>query len=179
MRSLQDLDAKLSELTGAFASVATDARFQFICTLANEPMIEQQAYEGIYLIETKPSGPYRDFSSWISAFRMEWEHPTFKKSFTPNMKNKRIAFHSTLMEWMPLYIGKSKNVASRVWEHINLALPDRTFALKLRARPSVRLCDYRLSTINLRALGIRNYDLIAPALESAMREKLHPLVGRQ
>lgn len=179
MNSLQHLDSELSKLRSAFSQVAADVSFEHVCSLTNEPLIDQQTYEGVYLIEMRTSGPHRDLASWFAAFQAEWEHPSFKDKFTPNTKKKRIAAHTSLAEWMPLYVGKSKKVSARIWEHLNLELQAKTFALKLRQRPSLKLRDFRLSTINLTALGIKNYDLVAPALEQAMRNKFNPLVGKQ
>ena len=179
MNSIQVLDAELCKLQQAFSRVAADAEFNYVCSLSNEALIKQQAYKGIYLIEIRTTGPHKDLASWFTAFQADWEHPKFKSSFTPNTKKKRIAAHRTLSEWMPLYIGKAKIVSSRVWEHVDLELQAKTFALKLRQRPTLKLRDFRLSTINLTALDVQNYDLVAPAVEQAMRNKLNPLVGRQ
>lgn len=81
-----------------------------------------------------------------------------------------------LSEWMPVYLGKSKNVARRVLEHINLPLEKTTFALKLKARPAMALRAFRFHALELK---VENYDIIAPALESALRNRLHPLIGKQ
>ena len=77
---------------------------------------------------------------------------------------------------MPLYLGKSKNIAGRVWEHINLKLAQPTTAMKLKERSNMANQRFRLSTIRVE---VENYDLIMPKLESALRDKYNPVLGRQ
>ncbi|MDT8318128.1 MAG: hypothetical protein RQ824_09090 [bacterium] len=77
---------------------------------------------------------------------------------------------------MPLYLGKSKHVGARVLEHINLPLHKTTFALKLKARPTMSTRSFRLHSLQL---PVKNYDLIVPALEAALRNRFHPLIGKQ
>jgi len=100
----------------------------------------------------------------------------FKKKFTPNFKENRIARHVTLPEWLPLYLGKSKKVNTRVMEHINLPLHKSTFALQLKARPGLANRQFRLHTLRL---PVKNHDLIAPVIESALRDRFTPLTGKQ
>jgi len=177
--SLQRLDKELSMLRRAFSEIARDVSFEYIDSLTSEAAIHRQNYQGVYLIELHTSDTHQDLDSWFEAFHAHWDHPRFKDKFTPSTKKKRIAAHKSLLEWMPLYIGKSKKIGARIWEHINLDLDAKTFALKLRQRPELELGKLRLSTINFAKLGIENYDLIAPALEQAMRDRLNPLVGKQ
>lgn len=147
-----------------------------ICPLSDEMTIARHTYPGIYRIDISTAGGPTEIAAWVDALRHEWEHDDFKKSFTPNLKKKRIAQHSTLLEWMPLYLGKSKKVGPRVLEHINLGLKKTTFALKLKARPGMAVRSFRLHTLEL---PVQNYDVIAPALEAALRNRYHPLIGKQ
>lgn len=148
----------------------------FVCELSDETKVATQSFPGIYRIDISTTESACNVSEWIERFRIEWEHDDFKKKFTPNLKKKRIAFHTVLPEWMPLYLGKSKNVSSRVLEHIHLPLEKTTFALKLKARPEME--KYRLRLHVLPVL-VQNYDLIVPALESALRNRFNPLIGKQ
>ena len=176
MNRIAQLDEQLSNLFEGFNAIANDLNINVICDLANESKIEQQKYPGIYLIDISAAGIKSDATEWIEDLRAEWEHEDFLRKFTPNFKKKRIAEHKQLAEWMPLYLGKSKTVGKRVLEHINLGLDKSTFALKLKARAGMAKRQFRLSTLELR---VKNYDLIAPALENALRNRFHPLVGKQ
>jgi hypothetical protein len=88
----------------------------------------------------------------------------------------RIRRHGALLDWMPVYIGKSRDIAGRVAGHINLALDKRTVAMKLKSRPMWNERVFRLSTLHL---PVKYYDVIAPQVEGALRAHVNPLVGRQ
>jgi hypothetical protein len=75
-----------------------------------------------------------------------------------------------------VYLGKSKRVNKRLWEHVNLPIEKPTTALKLASRTNMNLNDFRFSTIKIEVV---NYDLIMPQLESSLRDKHNPLLGRQ
>jgi hypothetical protein len=51
-----------------------------------------------------------------------------------------------------------------------------TFAMKLLARENLKEHTFRLNKIRL---DIRNYDAIVPKLESQLRERINPLIGKQ
>lgn len=176
MLRIMNLDSQLSTLFLDFKKVASELRMEDICELSDEKTVSLQSYPGIYRIDVSSAGSVLSLPAWIEEFRLEWEHDDFFKKFTPNFKLKRIAQHRHLNEWMPLYLGKSKNVGKRVLEHINLGLDKTTYALKLKARPCMRNRRFRLHTLQL---PVKNYNLIVPALESALRDEFHPLVGKQ
>jgi hypothetical protein len=176
MHRLIEMDRQLSEALAPLRDVAATINMPFVCPLREEATIAQQKYPGLYRIDIQTAGAYTNVAEWIAAFQAEWEHEDFKKSFTPNLKKKRICGHHALPEWMPLYLGKSKNVGRRVLEHINLPLNKTTFALKLKARPCMTRRTFRLHALQVQ---VHNYDVIAPALESELRDRLHPLIGKQ
>lgn len=176
MQRIIKLDEHLSTLFTDFQNVANELSMDEICGLEDEETIALQKYAGIYRIDVSSANFTSDLPSWIEEFRAEWEHNDYVKKFTPNFKLKRIAYHKELTDWMPLYLGKSKNVGKRVLEHINLGLEKTTFALKLKARPSMQKRCFRLHALRL---PVKNYNLIVPALESALRERYQPLVGKQ
>lgn len=170
------LDNKLSSLFKNFGRIVQDLEMSLVCDLANTAKIAKQDYQGIYRIDISTKGSSRDLMTWIKEFREEWEHPDFLRRFTPNLKDIRINSHTKLLPWMPLYIGKSKNVGARVLEHINMGLDKNTFALKLAARPTMQNRRFRLHTLEL---PVTNYNILAPALESALRNRFNPIVGKQ
>lgn len=176
MKRILELDAELTRAFTKFKDIANDLQPEYVCSLADEVTIAEQKYAGIYLIEIHTGDKQADAKEWISALRLEWEHPDFLKRFTANFKKKRIRQHISLPEWMPLYIGKSKAVGKRVLEHINLELDKSTYAMKIKARPTMAGREFRLSTLQL---PVVNYGIIAPALESALRDRINPLIGKQ
>jgi hypothetical protein len=176
MHRLPEMDLLLSQALHPILEIAATVEMPFVCLLSDESEIAKQTYPGLYRIDIQTAGAETVLSDWIAALQAEWEHADFKKSFTPNLKKKRILGHSTLPEWMPFYLGKSKNVAKRVLEHINLPVDKTTFALKLKARPTMATRVFRLHTLKMQ---VNNYDVIVPAFESALRNRLHPLIGKQ
>lgn len=176
MHRILTLDQQLTSLFADIEDIANDLALPLICLLSDEETIRKQTYPGIYRIDVYTGGTATDVSAWIETFRSEWEQDDFKKKSTPNLKKKRILQHQQLPEWMPLYLGKSKNVGARVLDHINLELEKTTYALKLAARPGMVNRIFRLHTLELR---VQNYDLIVPVLEAALRNRFNPLIGRQ
>ena len=110
MYRILKLDQKLSALFGNFETIAKELDLADICDLSDEATIAKQKYPGIYRIDVSTAGTVLDVVEWIEAFRVEWEHEDFFRRFTPNLKKKRISQHHRLPVWMPLYLGKSKNV---------------------------------------------------------------------
>jgi len=176
MQRIITLDGTFSPLFAEIVKVASEVEIPYVCDLSDEVTIATQSFRGVYRIDVSTSGSACSASEWIERFRVEWEHDDFKKKFTPNLKKKRIARHTLLPEWMPLYLGKSKNVSGRVLEHINLPLEKTTFALKLKARPEMKKYKLRLHAL---PVLVQNYDLIVPAFESALRSRFNPLIGKQ
>lgn len=176
MHRLEQVDLQLSQALKPVADIAASVEMPSICLLSDEAEIAKHTYPGVYRIDVQTSGSTDNLAEWIAAFQAEWEHADFKKSFTPNLKKKRIASHKSLPEWMPLYLGKSKNVAKRVLEHINLPLEKTTFALKLKARPAMQNRVLRFHALEVR---VKNYDAVVPVLEACLRNRFHPLIGKQ
>jgi len=75
-----------------------------------------------------------------------------------------------------LYIGKSRNIGSRIHGHIYKELHKTTFALKLQARKNLKNEIFRLKTIRI---DVKNYDAIVPRIEWQLRNKINPLIGKQ
>ena len=182
MESIQQIDEAFTEIVKALNSHIEKLNFEEICTFKlNKTHIPEipwgtLKYPGVYMIEIKNKGDHDSVKSWIDEFRLKWEDDKYKKHFTPNLRKKRIKEHIKLEEWIPIYIGKSRKIEGRIHEHILKDLFKTTFALKLNARENLQNEVFRLHTIKCEA---DNYDLIVPLIESMMRDRLNPLIGRQ
>ena len=180
MTQFEKLTNSIEILKQEFEELATTLEFAEICEFKIEDTLnipwEKLKVSGVYFIEIKSTSTYDNFPEWVANFRSEWESPLYKHKFVSNLKNKRIAQHAELKEWTPLYIGKSLNIKTRINEHIFLSLDRNTFALKLAAREHAKKETFRLSIIKVPYST--GYDWIMPVLESAMREKYNPLIGR-
>lgn len=182
MENILKIDAEITSYIDSLKKEVDNITFEEVCEFKlNKQHIKEIPwgtlnYPGVYLLEIKNDGVYDDFSSWVSNFKNEWENENYLKSFTPNLKAKRIVKHSILEKWIPIYIGKSKRIEGRIHEHIFKELHKTTFALKLNARENLVNDTFRLSTIKL-SLG--NYDSLMPIIESELRNKINPLIGKQ
>lgn len=176
MQRIQQIDGELTKLFRGFEPIAQSLEFQPLGDLLDVDL-ESIHFPGIYFLEVW-SSPYgaEKLEDWFSKFTAAWDQEQFKKSFVPSCQKGRIAKHTAVHEWMPLYLGKSEKVGKRVWEHLYLEADKRTFALKLQARNLLQGNRYRLSALRL---DVVNYPVLAPKIEAALRRKHLPLVGRQ
>lgn len=176
MQRIQKIDEKLTKLFRGFEQTAQRLEFQPLGDLLQVDL-ETLQFSGLYFFEVW-SSPYgtAKLDDWLSCFTATWNQEEFKKSFVPSCQKGRMAKHTTVHEWMPLYLGKSEKLGNRIWEHIHLAADKRTFALKLKARNLLEGNRYRLSVLRLK---VANYSVLAPKIEAALRKKHLPLVGRQ
>ncbi len=82
------------------------------------------------------------------------------------------------MKWVPLYIGKSKTLKSRIKEHLNDPLETTRGGLKIGKRDFLKGKTIRISVIEFDS-KIENYDVIAPYIENMKRNDLNPIIGKQ
>jgi len=178
--TLQDIDAQLSNQLYALNSLILTYEFQsqFEFALSHEldlGWLNQFSYSGIYMIEIS-ADIQLPVKEWLRDFQVDWEYEQFLKKSVPSLKKVRIQAHTTQRDWIPLYLGKSRKISHRLKEHICLGLEKPTFALKLLERKNLHGRNFRISTIKL---DVVNYDLIVPYFESALRNSLNPILGRQ
>lgn len=182
MEKLTNIDNLLVSQVSDLQNVAFEMNFSHICDfdltekgLAMIPW-ENLKHSGIYYIQIWNCNSYSDFGTWVQNFQTQWMDAKYRHKFVANPKKSRIAQHSSLPAWIPLYIGKSKNISKRVNEHIYLGLDKPTFALKLANRDHLLNDKFRLSCIRVE---VKNYDWIMPILEKTLRDRFNPIIGRQ
>lgn len=176
MQHIQRIDGELTKLFRDFEQIAQGLEFQPLGDLLQVDLKSIQ-FSGLYFLEvwSRPYGAAM-LGDWLACFTSKWNQEEFKQSFVPSCQKGRMAKHTAVQEWMPLYLGKSENIGKRVSEHLYLTADKRTFALKLKARNLLEGNRYRLSVLRLEVV---NYPVLAPKIEAAMRKKHLPLVGRQ
>ena len=131
---------------------------------------------GVYLIEIKISNSELSIQDWIGSFKNKWEHSDFVARFVPNTRIGRIRKHQEATKWLPIYIGKSRNIQSRLKEHIYKKMKENSGGLKLIERKNIYGEIFRVSSISI---NVNNYDLIIPQIERYFREKYNPILGKQ
>jgi hypothetical protein len=182
MPTIKTVDRALTSQLAILQKMLKRLAFAEICefSLKNKSVITipwtQLEYPGIYFIEMRNCAKYPCFEDWAGAFVNAWTHKRYKGMFVPNPKKGRIKQHTELSDWIPLYIGKSKNIRHRLYEHLHLGLKNKTYALKLLARDHLKNDQFRFSTVRI---DVDNYDMIMPVAESYFRNNIHPIVGRQ
>jgi hypothetical protein len=179
--NLHSIDKQLSRNVDCIYDIADKLtfteNFQFtIGQLPDQLPIGSLNFQGIYFFEIQNSLEPQHVVAFLQDFKSKWERPDYKPRFVPNTTIKRLSCHTSPMEWVPLYIGKSKNISARVNEHLNMPLTRNTFGMKIFSRDNLTGHTFRVSTI---ALNVQNYDLIAPAIEKFLRDKFNPILGRQ
>ncbi len=127
---------------------------------------------GLYLFETKKDSA-EELSEWISNL---WIEKVIK--FTPSIKKKRIKEKSIDEDWIELYLGKCENIHRRIVEHIFLEGHKQTYALKLKAR--IKKLEKQQFRVKWFCFGqINEYHTISSILESEIRKRINPIIGRQ
>lgn len=179
--NIVEVDSLISDQVSVIKSIATKLNFEEICQFQlgkAEGVIPWNSlkHQGVYLFEVNSVGNFDTLQTWLDDFRNRWHDETYKPKFTPNFKKKRMERHSDLKDWMPLYIGISKNIGDRVRTHIFKELDKPTFAMKLNARKNMHEEWFRLSKIKF---DVVNYDVIMPVIESVLRDRINPLIGKQ
>jgi hypothetical protein len=181
---LKEIDNGITKQLDELKNIITNFKPKEICqfNLSQDETIlrnefSQLNYSGIYLIEIENNKKFKNFNSWIEDFKKEWENENCK--FTPSLKNKRIKKYldiEDLQDWIPIYLGKSKKIKTRIEEHIFHELDNSTFGLKLCARANFKENRFRLSAIEIK---VTNYDAIIPVIESGVRDIFNPIIGGQ
>ncbi|MFB9076043.1 hypothetical protein ACFFLS_13990 [Flavobacterium procerum] len=175
------VDTEITKQLDLIKAFANELHFKEICQFELNEKLENipwsnLTHSGLYLIEVRNNQNFELFEEWVNDFKFRWEDKSYLKKFTPNFKLKRIKAHNELKEWIPLYIGKSKNIKTRLHGHIYKELGKTTFAMKLLARENMKQETFRISVINLQ---LTNYDAIIPVIENQLRNKINPLIGKQ
>ncbi|SMD36072.1 hypothetical protein SAMN04488029_2696 [Reichenbachiella faecimaris] len=178
---------KLAEIDNVIDRIIQDLRtefndpiFQIIGEFSverlNEIEFEKYNFSGIYLFEIDMGDKFI-YGEWVKAFIEKWEDPYYKKNFTPNSRKVRKDKHEDRSDrWLPLYLGRSKDIGKRLKGHINLELKKPTTGLKLLARKNIYDEKFRIQYLKV---DVKNYNFIMPYVESWMRDKFNPILGRQ
>ncbi|MEJ8599089.1 hypothetical protein JSO61_009125 [Riemerella anatipestifer] len=180
MEALQSINLKLDQIKIELENFVENLELTEICNFNMENCGDIPwdliKFQGIYFIEIQIRNKELTFDEWLQNFKNDWEDERYKRKFVPNIKLKRIRKHKELDEWIPLYLGKSKNISSRIFQHIYKDINKTTFALKLRARENIWKENFRLSVIEVNS---DSYDWVVPVIERKLRDKLNPILGKQ
>jgi len=183
MKSILEQDRLLTEIFGNITksireNLAPEIIGEFTIEGFNDltPSIDKYNVKGIYFFEIKNNFKFDGIELWKEDFINRWEDDIYKHRFVPNTRKVRLNKLNENKEWIPLYLGKSRNVSSRIKEHINKELEKNTFAMKLKARENFREELFRVSVLKI---DVNHYDWIVPLVEKELRNIYNPIVGKQ
>lgn len=136
--------------------------------------------KGVYLFEAKLDSKIKgdklvtkvnNFAKKYSLYknRHVYSSKVIKTRLKEKVKNQKD-------EWLPIYIGKNRNVCQRIKQHIDLSTKSRTYAMKLKSRKELHGLSFRISSI---IISVENYDLLMSFVEKKLRDKYKPIIGKQ
>ena len=164
-KRLDELHLKLS-----FASIGEFMLSEDSIALCEAPYNKP----GLYYFELANLDGISEPNIWLENFSPSWENRDFK--WHSGLKKGRLKKHSSLKDWIPFYIGKSRFVGKRINEHILQPAEKTTFSMKLKSTVKLHGNKFRVSWL---PVEVKHYDIIVPALERLMRDRFNPIVGKQ
>ena len=133
---------------------------------------------GIYIFYIKPQKAYT-----LDTLQQDWEEKEYSKY--PKVIKKRFLKHGDieLRREYPFYIGKSEAFAKRIKQHITHSGNTSTYSLKLKGRSffnehNITFAYWRLPD-QLKECTSEIKQFIITQIESELREKLNPWVGKK
>lgn len=112
----------------------------------------------------------RTYSSYPKIIKKRFLHHFSLRPYKNNFEDK---------EWIPLYLGINQNIQKRVYQHIKC--DSSTFSMKLSHLSETVFSDYpiRVSASVIPGIELNRRYILVKEIENILREKLHPLVGKQ
>lgn len=136
--------------------------------------------EGVYFLEIKRNYEFDDLKKWGQVFEKKWKNDTINNApiFSPSrMDNLSKDKKLNLNEWIPFYLGKSKDIKNRIKQHLYSLSPERTTsALKLNQRKSIQDETFKIKYVEIKT---DYYDILMQKIEHFLREIYNPIVGKQ
>jgi hypothetical protein len=179
-----DISSYIERLKNEMKNITFDVEKSIRFVVSNEldckELFVYNRQKGIYLFELNLDSPNligKERATRIKNFAEAWSQKKNDSFFSSSVIKKRLQLRSDYNEqWLPLYIGKNKDIYCRIKEHIDLCPTKNTYAMKLRHRTNLHGLEFRVTTIEIDVL---NYDFIVPHIERSLREIYHPLIGKQ
>lgn len=167
----ENIDAVLSKLK--------ESRIE-LCLNDNDPLSTVCEKAGIYFIEAK--FPFTTEEE-LNKFGEAWGNAKGKEvvSNCPRFYKGRVKQNLNALrssEYVPFYLGKQQNVKARLNLHFNGTIESTTYGLKLKARREIiEKCTFSVSWVTFNS-NTSNYFCV-DLIESALRGKLNPIIGKQ
>ncbi len=147
---------------------------------------------GIYMF-------WADFSKWVAgpcdslqalleSFEDKWNNkngcekcinfPQVYKTRVENLIKQNKGNEPVVAKDIPFYLGKAEKVAKRIKDHFNLEATNTTYALKLNARAeSLKGIKFKVAWLPFDVSDDEYF--VVSKIESLLRDKLNPIIGKQ
>lgn len=174
----------ISEIESSIEGISFDAATSICFTISDEfdskSLFQKPKQQGVYLFELNLDNPKlvgTKRATKIKNFSDSWAKKKNDSFFSSSVIKKRLVLRKDFNEqWLPIYIGKNKDIHKRIIEHIDLSPKKNTYAMKLKHRTNLHGLEFRVSII---AFDVANYDFIIPHIERTLRDKYIPIIGKQ
>lgn len=155
-RIIQDFDDHINQYVVELENKIDDINFDYgqsiTFTLSEDldtkSIFNNSIKKGIYLFEVNLDHLYSKSvyrKTKVKEFAKDWKKKKNDSFFSPSIiKSKQKKYEEFNDEWLPLYIGKSKKLNSRIIEHIDLSPKKNTYAMKLKHRPNLIGAQFRV-----------------------------------
>lgn len=185
---IKEFDIKISDFKTQLNNTIKDIAFDsassvsFIISkdLDSSNLFTYKKAQGVYLFELNLENESligKKRFTQVNNFATNWATKKNDSFFSSSVIKKRLKMRKGFDEqWLPLYIGKSKDLHKSIKEHIELSPEKNTYAMKLKHRINLHGLEFRVSMIEL---DVQNYDFIIPHIERTLRDVYHPLIGKQ
>ena len=142
---------------------------------------------GLYYFEVKFKDNFEQFTnnkSLIDKIAVDWKNGCSGKC--PQINKERMHTRDIKSyknsNWIPFYLGKSKELDNRLEEHLTGAEKEEgTYKLNLQHNKNelFKNAKYRAKIIEVKELKEDKYYWVLTRIESELREKLNPICGKQ
>lgn len=159
---------------------SNNIKFVLLQNFTSEELNIQKKLQGLYFFELnikseliKGTKPFTKIKNFANCWSKKQQNSFFSSSVIKSRLNDKLTFND---KWLPLYIGKSKDICRRIHEHIHLCPKKNTYSMKLMHRTNLHGLEFRISIL---PINVKNYDFIVPHIERVLRERHRPIIGKQ
>lgn len=167
---------------GEFINCKVEAEFKVDSDVDTQWCHIYKKKRGIYFFEIKFNSIDTNISKEEMALYLKNEWNLSERGSKPSIiKGKVEKYNIKNGDWIPFYIGKSRDLNDRVGQHIKFVRETKkTYALRLNELTSgiFKDADYRVRIIELDEYSGDKY-WIVEIIESIIRNQINPICGRQ
>lgn len=175
--TLEEIDLKLEQTTSDIRLISKNimrycnqSNVYFNLNNYKEKLRDLKHKSGIYIFYIK-----QEKSNWTTGFKEKWGKTT------SDFENRTLLFKENEIEWIPLYMGKSKNTAKQV----RYLVEKSDSALRLLERAKTNQKQKKLSLfedefhVRIIDLDPKYYYWVANDIEKNIRMYINPIIGKQ